>query len=99
MNIIRTTYWYVFLELDPSYHDMFDEGNYRRRKRMRRHAYKTPGGYGMRHAAAAATWETAARMAVAASAAAADSIFYRQHHAAAAAAAAAAASYNFPASR
>ena len=28
---------------DPQYQDMFEEGNFRRRKRMRRHAYKSPG--------------------------------------------------------
>ena len=34
--------------LDEQYQDMFEEGNFRRRKRMRRHAYKSPGGIGFK---------------------------------------------------
>ena len=35
--------FYCFDIIDPQYQDMFEEGNFRRRKRMRRHAYKSPG--------------------------------------------------------
>ncbi len=58
-----------FFLADPSYNDMFEKGNYRRRKRMRRHAYKTPGGFGLK------AWPMAAAAAMGAAAAAA-----HQHH-------------------
>ncbi len=62
---------------DPGYHDMFDHtaGNYKRRKRMRRHAYKAPGGpFGLK-----ASWPMAAA-AMNAAAAAAAAGHHHHHH-------------------
>jgi len=67
---------------DPDYGEMFDNGNYKRRKRMRRHAYKAPGGFGLK------AWPLSAAVGPAAAAAAAA---MHGHHAAASAAMSAAA--------
>ena len=68
----------LFILSDPGYHDMFDHtaGNYKRRKRMRRHAYKTPGGpFGLK-----ASWPMAAAAMSAAAAAAAAGHHHHHHH-------------------
>ncbi len=59
---------------DGNYGDMFEQGNLRRRKRMRRHAYKTPGGFGLK------AWPIAAAAMGAAAAAAAHHHHDGHHH-------------------
>ena len=64
------------LDSDPQYQDMFEPGNYRRRKRMRRHAYKASGLAGFK------SWPISdhATTAAAAAAAAASQFIYGHRH-------------------